>query len=148
MDEATRRGLLTRSEREVLEACERNGINLQASYPSADDFQVLTTATGRTKTALFGHAVAIRSKMGWSRPRKKNPLLHQQRALTAFLNACQGPDPDVDALGWLSALLAEVEDSGFMDLTEDVEAVQTAIRESRALLDGLRAAVEMMRGEG
>lgn len=75
------------------------------------------------------------------------------RLMTAapdFLAACQGPDPDVSALDWLSALLTDLEDDpgSYIQESEDPEALETAIRESRRLLEGLRAAVRKAEGEG
>jgi hypothetical protein len=63
-------------------------------------------------------------------------------ALGLFLEAC-GTDPDTSRLNWLSSLLVELEadPTGAFRDCEDMEALHTAIAESRLLLDSLRAAV-------
>lgn len=72
---------------------------------------------------------------------------HMLAAAPDFVDACQGPDPDVDRLSWLSALLTELEDSAFASECEDPQAVGTAMLECRLLCDGLRAAVRKAKGE-
>jgi hypothetical protein len=59
----------------------------------------------------------------------------------AFVAACRGSDPDVSALDWLGALLAELEGEEWASRSTDPEAAGMALGESRRLLDGLRATV-------
>jgi len=72
----------------------------------------------------------------------------QMPDLTAtFLTACEGTDPDVTPLEWLSALLHEAIARGLPQTCQDEEAVWTAIQVSQKLLADLRAAVAQAKGE-
>ncbi len=59
----------------------------------------------------------------------------------AFVAACQGSEPDVTALEWLSGILSELEETRWPDQTTDPEAARHALTASRTLLAGLLAAV-------
>jgi hypothetical protein len=65
-----------------------------------------------------------------------------------FHTACSASDGDSTRLDWLSSLLADLRETGWANTAEDPEAAWTALRESEALLEGLRAAVKKAEGGG
>jgi hypothetical protein len=64
-----------------------------------------------------------------------------------LLAACQGPGEDVSPLEWLSALLHEVRDTNWAEMTVDPQAAFTALDESERLLANLRAAIRKAEGD-
>jgi hypothetical protein len=79
-------------------------------------------------------------------------LQRLERQNQAYEEACAGPDPDVPALDWLSALLTEIDgDHGVMGeamkRSADPQALYHAFGESCRLLRNLQAACARATGE-